>query len=359
MLRVAVELLDTQMRLDPFEKQVHLPARCVARAEGGGQHGEVGGEAHPRLAGLGIFESDATQMLGVIRAAGGAGECDGLIAEDARAAIHRGRIDAPKLEVRLGAGHEEGVCLMPHVQPGAVEIAAIHDVDRPSLQHQHVEHRDIAQRAVGDVDEAGDRAAQVEPRRPLHRRLGGAKQRPGKARPAQVDGRRVQRIRRVLQPEATAGAEVERARRHDQALGQFGRDAPLPRLVGLGERRTGDLVPEAQVVARGGLRRQTGLDVAQTLAVGPWRTGHHPEWLGTRAPLHGAVAPLSLDDAGEGRPRQNIQQWRTQDWAAVHGRLREKYRQTARTAVRRSHRHHPLSRHVPLQFLVSRSWGSF
>ena len=42
---------------------------------------------------------------------------------------------------------------------------------------------------------------------------------------------------------------------------------PIPRLVDIDERRACDLVPEVHVVARGGLRRQTGLDVAQTLAV--------------------------------------------------------------------------------------------
>lgn len=46
----------------------------------------------------------------------------------------------------------------------------------------------------------------VEQRMHLHCRLGGAKQRPRKERQAQIDGRRIQRVRRVLQFDAKTGA---------------------------------------------------------------------------------------------------------------------------------------------------------
>jgi len=75
---------------------IHLPARLVERADGGCRQGEVVGQEHQRLAGLGILEADATQMLGVVLAAGNVGERDGLVADNARAAIHLGRIDPPQ-----------------------------------------------------------------------------------------------------------------------------------------------------------------------------------------------------------------------------------------------------------------------
>ncbi len=49
-------------------------------------------------------------------------------------------------------------------------------------------------------------------------------------------------------------------------------------------------------------------DVAQTLAVGQLCKGHHPELLGTSEQLRVAIATMSIDDAGEGRPRQKIHQ---------------------------------------------------
>ena len=68
------------MLLDPFEKQFDLPAALVERADGGCWQHEAVGEERQSLAGLGIFVSDAAQMSGIVRAAGGASKCDGLIA---------------------------------------------------------------------------------------------------------------------------------------------------------------------------------------------------------------------------------------------------------------------------------------
>jgi hypothetical protein len=113
---------------------------------------------------------------------------------------------------------------MQRVKPREVQIAAIHDVNCPGLQHHDVEHIDVAQLDVGEVDEAGNVAAQVEQRVHLHRRLGGAKQRPREERQIQIDGRRVQRLGRILQLDAKAVARMEFARLHDQALGEFGMD---------------------------------------------------------------------------------------------------------------------------------------
>ena len=97
-------------------------------------------------------------------------------------AIDLSRRDSPKPSVRLGACDEEGLCLMPHVQPGEVPIASSHDVERPGLQHHDVEHSDVAQLVVGDVGEAGNVAAQVPQRLHLHGGLGGVNQRKGKER---------------------------------------------------------------------------------------------------------------------------------------------------------------------------------
>ena len=47
------------MLLDPLEKQFHLPACLIERADGGCRQDEVVGQEHPRLAGLGVFEADA------------------------------------------------------------------------------------------------------------------------------------------------------------------------------------------------------------------------------------------------------------------------------------------------------------
>ena len=313
------------MLLDPLEEQFHLPACFVKRADRGCRQGKVVGKRHQRLAGLGILETDTTQMLRVVFATVGAGQYDGLISNYALGAIYRCRIDATEYGVRLGAGHEESFCLMQNVKSGEVRIASIHDVDRPSLQDQHVEHIDIAPLAVGDVDEARNVAAQVEQRTHLHRRLGGTKQRPRKQRQTQIDSRGVQCVGGVLQFDAEAVDDVELARLHDQALGKFGMDTLVSRFVCIGQSRALDLVPETHLVELGGLCRQTDFYIAQTLALGQLREGHHPELIGTGKRLHIPVATMSLDDARECSPRQKIHQLGEQRLADVHAWLRVRY----------------------------------
>ncbi len=52
-------------------------------------------------------------------------------------------------------------------------------------------------------------------------------------------------------------------------------DTPVSRLIGISQRRTLDLLPQAHVVELGRLRRKADFDVAQSLVAGQLRKGHH------------------------------------------------------------------------------------
>ncbi len=71
------------MLFDPLEEQLHLPTAFVERADGGCRKGKVVGEEHQRLAGRGIAETDAAQVLGIVPLGLGTIQGDGLIANDA------------------------------------------------------------------------------------------------------------------------------------------------------------------------------------------------------------------------------------------------------------------------------------
>jgi hypothetical protein len=187
----------------------------------------------------------------------------------------------------------------------------------------------------------GNVATQIEQRMHLHRRLGGAKQRPGKQRQTQIYGGRIQRVTGVLQFDAEAVACIQGARLRYQALGELCVNTPIPCLVGIGKRRAFDIVTKPHVIALGGLRRQAHLDIAQTFAVGQLSKRHCAKLIGTVQRLHVTVAAMSRHDSGKRAPRQKIHQLREQRLANVHRRLRGNYpRKSPGTAFCLSNRHH-------------------
>lgn len=177
-----------------------------------------------------------------------------LIADESRAAIHRSGVDAPSLEVRFGPRDEQGTGLIQGIQAFEVQIGAIHHIEGARLGQQDVQHIDVVQLAVRDEDEGWNRAAQVEERMQFYRGLGVAKRRPGKQRQAQVDGRRVQCIDRVVQFDGQGFLGVQASGDADQRLGKLAVDAPIPCLVGIPQIAARDIASDTQMVELGRLR---------------------------------------------------------------------------------------------------------
>src|ERR1700693_6252132 len=120
-VRGAVELFDSKMLLDPFEEQFDLPAALVEGADRRGRQGELVGEKHQRLSCFGVLEADAAQMNRIVLAGGLAIQRDGLVCNDAGRAIGWRRVDAVGIQVRLGAGDEEGASLIQDVKAREID----------------------------------------------------------------------------------------------------------------------------------------------------------------------------------------------------------------------------------------------
>ena len=71
-------------------------------------------------------------------------------------------IDAVIVHVDFSAGDKEGARPMQCVQPPKIDVAAIHDIDGPNLRHDQIQRQRIAHFAVGNMDEAGNGAAQIK-----------------------------------------------------------------------------------------------------------------------------------------------------------------------------------------------------
>jgi hypothetical protein len=140
-----------------------------------------------------------------------------------------------------------------------------------------------------------DRSPQIEQRVQLHGRLGGAKRRPREHRQAQIDGRGIEGIHGIGQFYAEVLVDVERASLGDQPLSQLEVNAPVARLVSIGQRRASDRRTDSHVVKLAGLSRQTHFDIAQALAVGQLREGHDAKLLRATEATRPVVAAVSID----------------------------------------------------------------
>src|SRR5271169_3528182 len=355
----AVEAFDAQVLLDPLEEQFHLPSAPVQGANGQRRQRELVGQEYQVLAGFGIAIADATQVDGVVLGGIEAVESNGLVADESCVAIYRRRVHAPCIEVSLGARDEEASRLIERIEPLEVQVTPIHDVEGASLDEQQVQHIDVVHLAVGDVDEGGNRSPQVEQRVQLHGRLGGAKRRPREHRQAQIDGRGIEGIHGVGQFYPEVFVDVERTGLDDQPLSQLEVDAPVARLVGVGQRRASDRRTDAHVVKLAGLCRQTYFDIAQALAVGQLREGHDAKLFGATEATRPVIAAVTIDDTMEGLPRKEVHDLREQGLADVHGDSGvAKPGTVAQMAISDSSRRHHLSPEKPRRYWLSDQYPS-
>src|ERR1035437_10115296 len=100
----------------------------------------------------------------------------------------------------------------------------------------------------------------------LDRGLLGAEARPREHRQAEVDGGGVQGVHSAVQIESERLVGVHRARDVDQHLSEIGVDAPVVRLVGVGQRRSRHLAAKTHVIELALHGAQAGFDVAETFA---------------------------------------------------------------------------------------------
>lgn len=197
---------------------------------------------------------------------------------------------------------------MQDMEPGEVDIAPIHDVETAGLEGDPVENVHVVELAIGDMDEGRNVAPQVEQRMKLDRPFVFAKARPWKERQAQIDGGRIERIDRMHQFQAEAVLGIEFVRCLDQAEGEILINAPVAVLVGVGQRALGNAAAYAQMVELGGMRAQTGLDVAQAFPVSQLREGHAQELIEVRESERRIAPRVFCHASSEGVQRQMIHQ---------------------------------------------------
>ena len=149
--------------------------------------------------------------------------------------------------------------------------------------------------------------------------FGCAERCPFEQREAQVDGRGIERIDGVVEVESEILAAIKLPGSPDERLRDFGPDAPIAVLVGIGQSRAPHRLAEAHRIKSRTVRPKACLDVPQVFAPGQLREGHGPELLGAGKTPDPRVAAVSRHDSPEARPWHEIHQLREHRLPGIHG----------------------------------------
>ena len=318
-LAVAQKLLDAKVLFDPLEEQFDLPTILVKCGDCQRGQNKIVGQEDESLFCLGIFETNAAQILWVMLSGIKAVELHRLIADHARTAVGALRVDSFGVHVCLGASHKERTGQIHCVESFEIQIPAIHDIKGAWLGRQEVEDVDFVHLAVADMDKRWDCTAQIQQRVQFDCSLGFAKWRPIEQAQTKVDLRCVQRIHSVLQIQTDQlGVAVKFACALDQQGGYVGPNAPVARLVGIRQRRATHRVAQAHRVKFVRIGAKSHLDIAQALAPRQLRKRHHTKLFCTAQTANARVAAVTIDNPTKARPRHELHNLRKQRLADIH-----------------------------------------
>ena len=128
--------------------------------------------------------------------------------------------------------------------------------------------------SIGNLNESGDRAAQVEQGVHLYRSLLLAKVRPRKDREAEINRGGVQCVHGGVEVDAERVGRIHRTSDMNRRLREVGVDAPIAGLIGVRQSGPRNVPAESEVIKLLRHGTQAGFAVAQTLAKSQLRETH-------------------------------------------------------------------------------------
>ena len=199
-LRLSPKSLDTEMLLDPFEKQLNLPPIFIEQGDFPGFEQEVirvVDKAAVKLGSIVHNPSDDTWILLLILLLGKAYT---LVFENIVSPV-KDTLPVDNLECRFAflPNDEEGPECVDAIESGEVKVASVKDIARQRLVRKPIHRVDIMNLCVGNPVEYGDFRSDVNLCVNPDARLGTPELRPSEYGHAEVDGSRVDGIEPAMQ----------------------------------------------------------------------------------------------------------------------------------------------------------------
>ena len=290
----SIKGFDSQVLLDPFEEQFHLPAAFVELSNGHGRKGEIIGEEDEPLFCFGIDVPDTSEFFWKVLERIETGDGDDLIGLHPSGFVHGLGVQAFENEVALGSGNKERMRLMDFVETGEVHIGPIHDVDGSCLDKKIVEEMNVVNFALCYVDNHGDVAPEVQKGMELDRCLLFAKPCPREDRKTQIDNRCIEGVDGLVEFRPEVLVDVQCSCGLNERLSEISIDFPVAGFVGMGQCISGDFATNSHVVEFGFRGTHTRFDIPKTFPVSQLGKGHTEELIPTGKALYFVIAVIAL-----------------------------------------------------------------
>ena len=316
----AVVMLDAQVAFDPTEEQLDAPSCLVEHGDCQSGYFQVFGQKDEFPAGFRIVVSDLAQLNG--KGFSGFGQCgfSNMIAAQAGEAIHGFRLMPGELEISLCTSHEEGPRVGYQDESDEIHIAANHQIEGSCVEQQTVEPAHVVLSRTGNADAGRNRPTQIDLSMKLDARLHLTEIGPWEKGQRQVDGRRVDRIDRVVQIQAKIVARIERLGLFHQTLGEVLPNAPVSRFVGIGESGFCNRLGESRMIESLGPCVGASRDVVQPVPGGHLRENHAGELLSESKMADRDCGLVTLYYAVERLAVDQVENLRENETSGVHGR---------------------------------------
>lgn len=228
----AEECVDPRVLLDRFEEQLHLPAYRVELTDPECLEAQMVGDEHRVLAGIGIFEAAAVQWVRAALLGIEEGQGNRMVGDHRCAVV--GLVPPQSFEVHtpFGTGLEERSSLSERWQALVLHVISIDYIEGASLGREVFENVDVMERAVADIQETQNIAAQVEQSVGCRCRRGRTERCPRKRGQTEIDGRGFECVDCIARFDVDRLVGIELGRYRDEPLGKLGVDMAIGHAIG-------------------------------------------------------------------------------------------------------------------------------
>ena len=265
--RRAVKGFDSEMLLDPFEEQLHLPAASVELGDDYRGLGHVVGQEHQLFGGFRIGIPYPSKSFGILTERLVAGQDNSLVEANAGSFVDRRGVASTEPEIAFCASYKKCHFLMDAIKPCKVDIGSVHDVERTDFENQLVEDIHIVNLAGGNNDKGWEVSLQGQKRVQFDGRLGSAKLCPREHGKTQIDHGSIQGVGRIGQLGSVGFPLVEFDGLCDQHVCKIAEYSPVAFLVGIRQGASRHWVSNARMVELRTDSFEACLDVPQTLPI--------------------------------------------------------------------------------------------